>query len=356
MKVMIEPARKGYLGEEKLVVICSYRLPKTDLHGEHALYERFLKESARGKTALESIKISYLSENKSLEGIPKSEAMIKTGNRSAPIDSHNGTSYNEFSVELVVEKVRDGNFVDKVYIPGIDTVIDFVTDRTLGTTKHPLDSETMSIERLKQYFGTSSGISVNIELVVNSDEISHRYVNILTGVEKIIPVMDGSRDAGLYITVINHSTGAKNSVAHSLDSIEEYGLYRTVEEAEVAGDLKTKLEMELTSMKGNLLKTELMLKEAVSGNHRQKLELEAARDKAISELAVDKAEREAAFLKYKQEIEAGNLNAKNEYEERSRNRDDYYDGRSSSRKDTSEVFKFVPAVLSVAAIAFALFK
>jgi hypothetical protein len=356
MKVMIEPARKGYLGAEKLVVICSYRLPKTDLYGEQALYERFLKESAREKTALESIKISYLTENRSLEGLPKSEALIKTGNRAAPIDSHNGTSYNEFSIELVVERVRDGNLVEKVYIPGIDTVIDFVTDRTLGTTKHPLDSETMSIERLKQYFGTSSGISVNIELVVNSDEISHRYVNILTGVEKIIPVLDTSRAAGLYLTVINHSTGAKNSVVHSLDSIEEYGLYRTIEEAEVAGDLKTKLEMELTAMKSNLLKTELMLKEAVSNNNKQKLELEAARDKAISELAIEKAERETAFLKYKQEIEAGNLNAKNEYEERSRRRDDYYEERSSSRKDASEMLKFIPAVISVAALAFALFK
>lgn len=55
-------------------------------------------------------------------------------------------------------------------------------------------------------------------------------------------------------------------------------------------------------------------------------------------------------------IETKTLQEKSDFESRSRERVDYYDSRSYSRKDTSEMLKIIPAVISVVALGFAIFK
>jgi hypothetical protein len=123
------------------------------------------------------------------------------------------------------------------------------------------------------------------------------------------------------------------------------GLYKTAEEAEAHGDLKTKMELELVTMKQTLANNELRLKEAQSNMNATKVELETL-----------KIERDKELSLLKSDIDKNNLIHKAEYERSSRERDDYYDSRSSSRKDSSEFVKMIPAVISVVALGFALFR
>ena len=69
-----------------------------------------------------------------------------------------------------------------------------------------------------------------------------------------------------------------------------------------------------------------------------------------------KASYDKELTELKSKLESKTLLEKSEYDTRSRERDDYYDSRSHSRKDTSELLKIVPAVISVLALGFAIFK
>jgi hypothetical protein len=344
-KAMIESSRKGYLGQEQVAVVVTYRLPRTDISGDVAMYERYLKDNIKESIELDMVRYSYLNSNRSLEGLTKVEQVTRRGHLATPLESHTGSKYNEFSIELIIPKEVDGKVAESVYIPTLDVVIDFKVGKGLGDTEHPLDPTVYTMEKLKEYFSNINGISINMELVVNDDLIGTRYVSILGSVEKLIPTKDTSRANGLYVTAVNH-VNSKSKMKHcTLAELEQMGLYKTAEEAEAHGDLKTKMELELVAMRQELATNEIALKEAQSNMNATKIELETL-----------KLEREKELSLFKSDLERSNLTHKAEYERISRERDDYYESRSSSRKDTSEFVKMIPAVISVVALGFALFK
>jgi hypothetical protein len=344
-KTMVESSRKGYLGQEQVAVVVTYRLPRTDISGDVAMYERYLKDNVKESIELDMVRYSYLNSNRSLEGLSKVEQVTRKGHLATPLESHTGAKYNEFSIELIIAKEVDGKVAKSVYIPTLDVVIDFQVGKDLGDTEHPLDPTVYTMEKLKEYFSNINGISINMELVVNGDVIGTRYVSILGSVEKLIPTTDTSRANGLYVTVVSHSDGKSKMKHCPLAELEQMGLYKTAEEAEAHGDLKTKMELELVTMKQALATNELALKESQSNMNAAKVELETL-----------KMERDKELSLLKSDIEKNNLIHKAEYERAARERDDYYESRSSSRKDTSEFVKMIPAVISVVALGFALFK
>lgn len=231
----------------------------------------------------------------------------------------------------------------------------FTADNKHLTTLHPESNERRARGNHEQYV-SSRPTGMLIEIVDNNNSINDRFTYAFNTVLKIGTVVDPDRTEGVYVTSVSDvgmSTSETNTVRYSLGEAEiKFGMYRTREEALTKGDPelisknlleKTRMELEEAKNKASLMESE----------NRQ---LEAQKKKELMELEVTHKEKILAMEAKNKEMSSELARLKEELEKRKIVREDYYESRSSDRKDTSEIIKFIPAVLGGFIAAALLFR
>lgn len=304
-------------------------------------------------------------------------------------------------------------------------VLDLVISRSdlLSAPPHPAHPDAAQDISLNMQGGDvdpTSNMTLQMELIEGTDPIAPRYIAISNRVFKITAKKDARREPGLYMTSLEkdpENPGQMRSIQQrfTLDEMQEkLSVYKTPDEALVAGDLSLARKAELNKMDQDLAMSKRELEALKIKNEQDRLAAEAQtrqlesqlRDEAHkqrileheyktkeseasfregrlkSDLAMFKEnmERETKVLKdfhtrreieqdqrmrdVKEALERSEAERKieadrhrEEIERRALQRKDDYEKRSQDRKDTSEIVKFLPAILvGIGAVVLAAFK
>lgn len=280
---------------------------------------------------------------------------------------------NEHMV-IVIDAVVDGNVIDQhrnLYIHNRDLVVSIETVDI--APHHPFDTLESSKEYAELLLENRNGYGIVIEIIDNDQTIGIRYMHTGKQIHAITPKKDLSKPNGVYVfkTFTNEFNERKTTTAYFniVEAIEKIGLYATYAAAEAGSDIQTQRSKELEDRKhenqllraqleDNKLKNETLMANMKMESERVKMEYtkqEFAFKQQLNEMSQrvqeqehlrkqneDRWERERVELQRDLERE------KNVYNREGMRRNDYYEERSHHRKDTSEMFKFVPVLLTAA--------
>ena len=193
------------------------------------------------------------------------------------------------------------NSANGLYIPELDIVVTRYTNRP---TYHPASKEGLIMASKIEM--VNEKLTYDLEIVDPDNEYGVRFCNIANAVYRIDPNKRMDKRPGVYLrTVSKDIIKAEHYPFNKAD--EALQLFRTRDEAMAYGDIA------------------------------------AERDREF-----DKLKHEHAI--FKQQLEMRNLEAKDRYDRRSLEQKDHYESRSYQRKDSSEAMKWVPTVVTAAAV------
>jgi len=254
-----------------------------------------------------------------------------------------------------------------LYLIDEDTTLTTATiDKAID---HPYANGQHNNAHFEQLANLNNGLAMMLELVDNSSLVPTKIISVLNTLHEIKPIIDNGRADGAYLSVIKAGTdGTPVKVTQQYtieEAIETLGLYNTKEEAANAGDLEGGRKLEIAR-----LTHELVAKQ--EANKMRVMELEAKakereyvyRDKELlfkeQEIELKKQlhaiEKELISVKSKAELDKihadiTRVRETDSINSRSLHNKDYYENRSHERKDTSEMVKFIPALLGGVAVA-----
>lgn len=148
-----------------------------------------------------------------------------------------------------------------VYLIPCDVLVSIDPDASM--IEHPFSSVALRNKDLVVSTGGNAHASeyfsfVKIEIVDNTDRLGPRYISLLNTVEKITPIKDFTRKDGVYVYRREKKIQPRlmwyisKTVMTLEEAKEKLGLMETYEEAESAGDVKTRLKLELTRLENEL--------------------------------------------------------------------------------------------------------
>lgn len=148
-----------------------------------------------------------------------------------------------------------------VYLIPCDVLVSLGADSV--TLHHPFSSVALRNKDLVVSTGDNAYASehfsfVKIEIIDNTERMGPRYISLLNKVEKIIPTKDFTRKDGVYLYRREKKLQPRlmwyicKSILTFEEAKEKLGLMETYEEAESAGDVKTRLKLELTRLENEL--------------------------------------------------------------------------------------------------------
>lgn len=223
-----------------------------------------------------------------------------------------------------------------LYYHELDTLISL--ERWDNVPEHPF-SVLGRYEQLVQAQAqelSKPGFAYGVDLVDNTGRWGDRYMNIAGKVYKIPARKDLSRADGFYVVgnapVQNELSPTPAQVRHyDVEGCEAaLGIYKSAEEALNLGDMTLQRREQLAE-----LEHQVVLGKA-----------ELQKTKASYELAVAGKDKEIKDLQAKAEQDKLELEKQKTREEQERARiKDYYEGRSYDRKDSTELFKALPAFI-----------
>jgi hypothetical protein len=303
---------------------------------------------------------------------------------------------HSLSVTVVIENSIDENQIKlnngDVYFVTEDVLI---TDKPLMTApNHPFNARAFNQDSFNNFTDSNGDIGVNFEIVDNQNRFGDRYLMLARKVYKLSPKSDYIRQDGLYITSMERdplNEGKKKPIQSyfPLENLEEnYGIFKTLEEAQTGGDIQSLRKETIISLEHNY-RVELQNLKNISldrerENNDLKHQIQQVQLKAESDNQVRK-ERMAAIEQENKEKDARRDQAEREskeaYAERERVRNeetarlvqtnkfleadlerqrnmtkDFYEGKSYAMKNTSELIKWIPtmvgAVLGILGLVF----
>ena len=242
---------------------------------------------------------------------------------------------------------------------------------------HPFNSGAIPSNSFKDIINDDESIGFNFELIDNCEKYGARYINIAKHVYVLKPKKDIIRKDGIYVTSLERNLSVpKGRVPvqkwYDFDNCENtIGLFRTHEDCVSGGDVKTLRKEELTRLEHDFSKEKISLerenhelkqlnlkldkdsKERIAelNNLEQNRKEEFAKLKHDIDLNEIKQKQEAAEIERKYKIETDLLNYKNklleaDLDRQRANTKDYYEGRSHTRKDTSELIRWLPTIIT----------
>jgi len=186
------------------------------------------------------------------------------------------------------------------------------------------------------------GFNFYVELIDNTKKHGDRYLNIGNKVYKVSTKKDSSRRDGIYVISNRPANGelvmdGMISSYYCFDNTnieKELGLYKTSEEALSFGDMSTARKQELVELEQKLKIDSLALLSAKHEHERNMIE----QDKKMKELELEQLNHTKELQRVRDEAEHKMIL------ERARLKDEYEE-RSYMRKDSTEVLKFIPALI-----------
>ena len=285
---------------------------------------------------------------------------------------------------ITLDKFKDNN--TGIYYSSSDIIISPLS--LLECPAHPYNPKAIQSKEFRNIIDDEKSIGFNFELIDNSEKYGIRYISIAKQIYVLTPKKDLVRNDGIYVTTLEKNLAVKTGKIpiqkrYDVEGSEEtLGVFKTREECVAGGDVKTLRKEELTRLehdfsieKINLERENQELKtknNKLDQDHkRELLRIEQENKERLAELTKLEQDRKEEYSKIKHEIdlkeikqkqdaadierkyqmEAAELNFKNKLLEADLDRNrantkDYYEGRSYDRKNTSEILKWLPTIIT----------
>lgn len=238
---------------------------------------------------------------------------------------------------LTIETLR--KLGGTVYLHELDILI--TLENISNASEHPYSEKGIRDTLMVTSNILEHGFNYAIELVDNESRYGDRFINICHRIYRVSTIKDYGRKDGVYIKSNNHIEGefSKTDITikhYPFEYAEEnLGLYKSMEEAVSNGDVNLARKHELTKLEHCIGLQKAELSQLKNAQEKATLELEQEtknRDK----------EREVFMHLLKEVREQAEYNMAMEKQRLK----DYYESRSYERKDSSEVIRWLPAIVS----------
>lgn len=258
-------------------------------------------------------------------------------------------SVHHITVERQV-RLDDLKKYKTVYEEGSDVMV--FTGEGWLTTPHPYSVEGRTMANHDTIVSGKKISGCLIEVVDNDNKIGNRYVYCAKQLIKLKPIVDSTRQSGVYYTKFENTDHEADQIDPSFmdfNSAEEtLGMFRTEEEAITGGspDLLAKERTtaalrELEEMKIEAARVNAATKER---DARFEAELQTLRNANIrlkEEAVEEQLKRDERDRQRKEEY----AEREDKRKDKASQRNDYYEERSTFRKDSSDMFKWIPTLL-----------
>lgn len=247
------------------------------------------------------------------------------------------------------------NQFDEIYLTNADIVVS--KKRNHSYARHPFCQGSLQKEKF-DFLSDKKGMSISIEIIDNENLISNRYYLLMNTVYKLVPQEDNTRNNGVYLTQIDHvSDQNEPSIITTRydfkDAEDTLGLYKTIEEARLAGDISREREKELETLQFENKRIALEIKKLEQEHNR----IMTDKTQIIRELQLENEKIQADNLKDKMKLEKDLHELKAKLDKEKVERNDHYEERSKNRQESLEITKYLPAIIAaVAAIVIIVVK
>lgn len=250
----------------------------------------------------------------------------------------------KFDVDYFIPSTRIRELGGVFYLEQLDILISTMANNRMGP--HPFSRLSKHIQQRDQHdlVSETAGFFYRLRFVDNEGTYGTHYVNINGVAYAVRPVQDTNSKSGIYhyVPSVDNPTLTHTTYKTIEEGIVEYDLYKTREEAITHGNVKE-------SQKQWLKERELEIEKERMERNREMAELKAEHELKMTRLkndhALDEAERQREMFRLQKEKDQ----LKDELEYRHLHRKDRYEARSASRRDTSDIIKAIPVVLTAVA-------
>lgn len=257
-----------------------------------------------------------------------------------------------FSVEYSFSESDIGAHGGSIYVPHLDVLMSTLTHHYVPA--HPYSCEGVK-HRLITTNETVNNVGVfgySVKIVDNGGVFGNRFININGQCFKVPVIKNLEMKDGIYVTSSGPVEGDYDNcpprcVRYGFDDTDiSVALYRTLEEAKTLGDTLATRQREIEEQALEVKREENRLKL----EHLQRGETIKIR---LHEIETDRMELDVQRKRHEASIESSLADIKKQREELEHIRQmqlleakSKYEHRSLARKDTSEVVKFLPAILT----------
>lgn len=261
--------------------------------------------------------------------------LLKSSYIQNPRPAPHGTTRVSVDYEISFETLKNNS--GTIYYNEVDVVISLLTVENVPD--HPFSSKGMKTAALHKGNCANEGFNYNIRILDNTNALGDMYKAIGDTVYRVTPIRDSKEENGIYITS-NGNVDSTNSVIETsvtqsqLDDYEKAGLYKTFAEAKANGNVDLLRKLEVVELEHATLLNKRKLDESKTKADLELLLKEKELKDITKVMEMNKVLRD--------EITADRIRRD---EEESLARKRRYENLSYDRKDTSEMIKFVPAVL-----------
>lgn len=287
----------------KVIIEITHNLALGSAVDPHGRFTHLVGDDAESIALLEALR---LVDNEGLKlGVSDSSRRAKTFVIRHEIDRELFLQYGKdlyiLELDILVSKTNENDYADHPYSRGNERL-----DKIYGEVGPE------GVDAFKQ----------SMFIISNNKEVNAKYINYNGRVYRIPSVVNNRLQDGLYVY---GSVPTKRDVVPMKDGlrldIEEgkklYNLFDTAEEASIYGNMSTQKDIELEELKQETKQLEASLK-------HQRLE---------HEREIEYAKQEAAFDEEKRQ-------------RRMREEKEHFESRSYIRKDSSELMKMLPVIVS----------
>ncbi len=273
--------------------------------------------------------------------------------------SHSKVGYTLNGCEAVVahhvsKKTFEEN-LGSVYLEDLD--ITLAADTPDVHTVHP-DSELGFVLRKLQV--NINGFNYKIVINDPNDDFGDRFVNMSNKVYRVKRTINLDKKPGVYLLVSSDDNTEVSEIFHEFDVADsELSLYRTSSDAKVYGNILEERKKEMEELqfehRKELLKIEQESAKAKYELEQQLANLKEERAKHDLELAseLNRLKQEESISKAAlAKLEAELAEAKSLRDDLLNRKKLEYDIKSMDRKDSSEIIKWLPALLGGAFLVF----
>lgn len=221
-----------------------------------------------------------------------------------------------------------------LYLADLDIVVSVHKDEWKALHPYSDASTRYQLIEAESNVNNSERFGYSVYIVSNNGSVNSKYINLGGSVYRVPSITNQSLRDGVYVCSSGPvQNSAKDPIPMSLhytfdEAWENLRLFDTPEEAEKLGDILVEREKELKEL-------QLQYKEL---EHMQKM------DKLQFEQDMEEKRREYERLSMERQREEAHV--EHERTMRAMRDKEYYDTRSAARKDSSEVVKYIPVILT----------
>lgn len=249
-------------------------------------------------------------------------------------EENNPTGNKTFALDYVVRRDDIAHSGGVLYLADLDIVVSVLKDEWKALHPYSDAATRYQLIEAESNVNNSERFGYSVYIVSNDKAVTHKFINLGGAVYRVPSIVNQSLRDGVYVC----SSGpvqncAKDPVPMSLhytfdEAWEELRLYDSAEEAEKLGDVLGEREKQLKEL-------QLQYKELEHDHKMERMQHEQQMEekrREYEQLSLDR-EREQARMDHERNL-------------RSLREKDFYESRSAIRKDSSEVVKYIPVVLT----------